>query len=188
MALKALLAAAAVAVWCAPQAAHAGIFDDAEVVDASEMEDMRGGFIVADGITIDFGAVVRTYVDGALALETQLTWTPEGPLTTQTVGDLGEPLADVDPAALAALGLEGVTGDDGIVLTNETGATALVHQVAAGEFQNFVFNSASGVAIRQEIDLSIRLIDFDAVQAGILFDRLGMRLSDEISSALYRFP
>jgi hypothetical protein len=61
-------------------------FDKAARLPESQLDDMRGGFILQDGVSIGLGAIVRTTVDGALALETQLVWQQEGAVITQQLG------------------------------------------------------------------------------------------------------
>lgn len=38
-----------------------------------ELETQRGGFVMADGFVFDFAADLRTFIDGQLALESQLS-------------------------------------------------------------------------------------------------------------------
>lgn len=56
---------------------------DADVYPMSptELAAERGGLMTPFG-EINFGAVLRTIVDGKVALETQLIWTPNGPVQT----------------------------------------------------------------------------------------------------------
>ncbi len=44
------------------------------------LEGLRGGFVNLAGLEFDFGANVRTYIDGALALETLVRFTEQGPI------------------------------------------------------------------------------------------------------------
>jgi hypothetical protein len=84
---------------------------DREVMSDEEMADARGGVLTAGGVAFEFGAIVRTFEDGVLSLQTQLTLTPQGPQVQQTLGpnvaQLGSQIAaqttaQVD-AALAAV-------------------------------------------------------------------------------------
>lgn len=186
-----LLAAAATAIVMAPlgaQAADLSLLDAVEVVEDAELDTMRGEFLVADGLTIGFGAVVRTYADNALALQTQLTWTEGGPVVSSQVGALGQPLETLPSTIAGDLGLTLGEHDVGVALVKDSGLTALVHRIVEGEFQNFVFNTASDVTLRQEIDIEITLPGFVDYQKDLNSDRIGMRLADEISSALLSFP
>jgi hypothetical protein len=55
-------------------------------VDNDELSDMRGGFFTAAGAHFDFGASVQTMVNGQLALQTNVQWTPAGAVTQQLSG------------------------------------------------------------------------------------------------------
>lgn len=52
-------------------------------VPDTELDQARGGYLMAGGLTFDFGAVVKTYDGGRLALETNVVWTPDGPKVSQ---------------------------------------------------------------------------------------------------------
>lgn len=51
-----------------------------------ELADMRGGFLTAGGAQFDFGASIKTMVNGQLALQTSLQWTDAGAVTRQLTG------------------------------------------------------------------------------------------------------
>ncbi|MFC3077619.1 hypothetical protein ACFODL_05915 [Phenylobacterium terrae] len=52
---------------------------DVYPMNTTELEAERGGLMTPFG-EINFGAVLRTIIDGKVALETQLVWTPTGPV------------------------------------------------------------------------------------------------------------
>ena len=56
------------------------------MVSDDELSGMRGGFFTAAGAQFDFGASVQTLVNGKLALQTNLQWTPAGAVTQQLQG------------------------------------------------------------------------------------------------------
>ena len=62
-----------------PEEQAAGV----QVSDA-ELDQMHGGFSW-QGLNISLGADIRTYLDGKLALETTISWTPGGVHTDQLV-------------------------------------------------------------------------------------------------------
>ncbi|MFZ2029407.1 MAG: hypothetical protein WAU68_03785 [Vitreimonas sp.] len=146
-----------------------------------EMNDLRGGFAVG-GIDINFGATVTTYVNGQPALTTQLTWTDAGQIVQQTVGDVGVTMQNLSPAALSALGLDGSAGSNGVAITDANGVTALVHTVTGGALQNIIINDASNRDIRQDIDVTLTLPGFDAIQNAIGLQQFGLRLGDDLRS------
>lgn len=177
----ALLVVAASWALCAP--AHA---DDAwaglDVIDDAALDDLRGGFTVG-GVEIGFGATVTTYSGGAMALTTQLTWTDTGLVVAEAVGNLGQTLASLTPEQRSAMGLDGIAGD-GVVIADDAGVTALVHNVTESALQNIILNTASGRDLSQNVDVTITLPGFESVQAGLRDELLGIRIADDLSSVL----
>ena len=148
-------------------------------VSDDELSDMRGGYLVADGIKLDFAATIKTFVDGQLGLQTNLVWTPTGAVTTQTLGDnVATVSADVANAMISAAGLRGtqVAGSGG---ATQNGATTLVQQVTANSLANMVFTTASNQNILQTIDVNLTLPGFAANQADMARGLLGMRLATD---------
>lgn len=70
----------------AAAAEGAAILGSATPVSDTELADTRGGFFVAAGAQFDFGASIRTMVNGKLALQTNLQWTPAGAVTRHITG------------------------------------------------------------------------------------------------------
>lgn len=68
----------------APQAETKG----PQALSDDELSGLRGGFVTTNGFTFGFGVVIRSYINNELALKTQLTWTPAGPVTTQVQGNV----------------------------------------------------------------------------------------------------
>lgn len=153
-----------------------------------ELADTRGGFVTVSGITLDFGAVVRTYVSGVLALETQLTWTPTGPVVQQQNANLPgtQPLADgLDEALAGGLDLSGVgPGSDGLVLSDADGATAMIHTITNGQIRNLLVNAADDRDIRQEVSLTLTLPGFGAIQEGYAQQRISSEMSRDLDLGL----
>lgn len=173
MRMRALLATicAAVAIMAAPHAAAQEVDDfGLEPLADSELGDLRGGLFVVEGIAFDFGAVVRTTIDGQPALETRLTWTPNG----MVIEDL---------SALTAGTLPGI-GGWGVDLSDASGMTLVGHRLLGGELQGFILNSGDGRNISQDMEITLTLPGFDAVQQGMLTDRLGMRIDMDVTHGL----
>jgi hypothetical protein len=150
-----------------------------------ELNDLRGGYLSAAGIVFDFGAVVRTYIDGRMALESRLTWTEAGALTSHTpgVGLSDAALAGVD---LAGLDLSGLDGGQGLILSNGQGATALIHQLDGGRIQNLIVNNADGRDFRQEIEIDLALPQLDMIQGAAGIDRLGAQINQDLNASIIR--
>jgi hypothetical protein len=68
-----------------------------------ELEHARGGFSI-DGINFNFGASIQTMVNGQLALQTNLQWTPMGAVVTQLQG-LGTQIQTQVASTLASEGI-----------------------------------------------------------------------------------
>ncbi|MGE3250323.1 MAG: hypothetical protein AB7J28_10780 [Hyphomonadaceae bacterium] len=165
--------------------AHAVDFGDAEIVAEEELSGMRGGFTTPAGLNINFAATINTFVDGQLALATELTFTQAGTVMQTQTGDLGQPLAEIAEETREQLNIPGVTDPaaTGVVLADEAGVTALVHRTVEGSFQNFVVNDANGRDIEQQIALTITLPGFEIEQANMLLDHLGFQINGDIAGA-----
>jgi hypothetical protein len=57
-----------------------------ELLSDEEMAEARGGVLVAGGVAFEFGAVAKTFEDGVLRLQTQVTWTSQGAQIERVVG------------------------------------------------------------------------------------------------------
>jgi hypothetical protein len=184
----ALLAGVALAAFAAPaRATEAPWGDGIEVMDETELEEHRGGFEIG-GLQINFGAAVTTLVNGVPALTTQLTWTDTGAFVAQTVGNVGEDLADMSPDQLAALGLEGLENAGGVVIADEAGVTALVHNVTEGALQNIIINSATGRDLTQDVDVTLELPGFDLIQQSLIVESFGIHLTDDMRGVMFYDP
>lgn len=175
-----LFAAAASAALCAPAYADEQSWGDVEVMADTEMEDLRGGFVIG-GIEIGFGVVVTTILNGQPVLTTQLTITDAGRIVEQTMANVGQSLTDMTPEARDALGLGGLDDANGIVIEDESGVTALVHNITEGALQNIIVNTATGRDISQDIDVTLTLPNFEFIQGEIALELFGMRLLDDMS-------
>ena len=78
--------------------------DQAGRISNDELSGMRGGFFTAAGAQFDFGASIRTMVNGQLALQTNLTWTPQGPNIASLAG-LGQQIVNQVQSNLAQAGI-----------------------------------------------------------------------------------
>ena len=164
---------------CAPIAnARADAFDDVDVASDAELADARGGYLTADGITFDLGAIISTYQDGQLALQTQLTWTPTGAVATHVVGAQYASAADAALAAAAAL------AGGGFAVSDATGATRIVQGGGVNNLRNLTVTSASNLNLSQDIQVTVTLPGFEAMQNGFALDQLGIRIGGEIGDLL----
>lgn len=167
--------------------AHAQPWADVEVLNEAEMRELRGGVRLPNGVEVNFAATVSTYANDALALRTELTLTSAGLEMHQTVGDLAVPLQSLSPEQRASLGLIDI-GDSGVVILDDTGVTALVQNIGAEGLQNIVFNTGSGRALRQDIDVTITLPGFVEIQRAIGQEIVAARLGADLGAMLVMGP
>jgi hypothetical protein len=137
-----------------------------------ELADLRGGLLFAGGIAFEFGATVRTTIDGQPALETRLTWTPDGIVVEDLSTLTGGPIPE-----FSGFGLN---------ITDATGTTLVGHRLLDGELQGFIINTGDNRDIRQEMDITLTLPGFDIVQRDMLTDGLGFRIGVDVSDGLLR--
>ncbi len=173
-ALGSLLAAA-------PTAAREPL-PDLEIVADSELAEQRGGFR-HQGLEIRLGAELRSYLGDALVVQTNVTWSASGAEFSRVVSGALTPAAasDLQAGIMAGGSLNFRVGEDQVFLANN-GQTAFA-QRTDGTLQNIVVNTASGVAIRQEVDAKLDIDNFQPFQAGILAERIGRDVAGMIQSA-----
>lgn len=129
------------------------------------LAETRGGLATPLGVDIGFGATVRTYVDGTLALETRLTWSAEGALAERTF--------ESDAVRhLAPTGADRAVGAQVLVAPG----TSVVHDLAQNRIASVVLNTASDRTIRQETDVSLHLPQLPDIQQRIAAERLSQSL------------
>lgn len=136
----------------------------------AELDTLRGGIQTPLGLDIGFGATVRTFVNGQLALETRLTWTDAGPVTSETRADLSSITGG--PVFVGRLG-EAVASTPG-------GATTILHDLADGRIASVIINTADNRTIRQETSITLTLPQLADLQSRIA----GAQLSNAIQSAV----
>jgi hypothetical protein len=168
----------------ATPAAADGWGDDIALIADDEMADLRGGIAITPDLIVNFGAQVTTYVNGTPALVTTVTWTDMGQFVEETVGDIGESLDALTPEQRASLGIDGLENPNGVVIDDADGVTALVHNVTDGALQNIIINTAAGRDLRQEVDITLELPGFEAVQQALTAERIGIGIDADLRSAM----
>lgn len=150
--LTGLLAAAALLGAC-PALAQETDLSALEPLPPEALQDQRGGFIL-DGLTINFGAEIRTFLNGELVLQTNVSWIDNQVTSTQIASAA---LTPVDAEALRGGLLTGpvsiAIGNERVFLANQ-GQTAII-QPTDGTLQNILINTASNISARQEINATI---------------------------------
>jgi hypothetical protein len=170
--MRALLAACAVSALAPTGLGQEAGLADLEPLTNDELGTLRGGLLFADGIAFEFGATVRTTIDGRPALETRLTWTPDGVVVEDISALAGGPIPEFHGFGLS--------------ITDASGTTLVGHRLLDGELQGFIINTGDDRNIRQEMDVTLTLPGFDLVQRDMLTDRLGFRINMDVADGLVR--
>lgn len=133
-------------------------------LDDSAMETARGGLRTAQGLEIGFGASVKTYVDGRLALETKLTWTEAGAVSERAyVSD--------DAKALTPGADTSARGP----VTIAPGAQ-VIHDLTQNRIAGVVLNTGHDRTIRQDADITLHLPQLPDLQLQAMRERIGHAL------------
>ena len=152
-----------------PAAAEPGPAAPAPLTDL-ELSRERGGLMTPIGLELGFAASMRTYVNGALVLETRLTWTKEGPVT--------EVLGDVTATGI------GPPGATSLTLPALDGATRVVHDLSGGRIASLILNTASNRNIRQDADVTVFLPQLPRLESEFGRQQTGLRLGAALGAAL----
>ena len=148
----------------------------------SELAGQRGGFRW-EGVEIGLGAEIRTYLNGELALQTNISWTPAGAQTSQWASAVLTPAAaaQLQAGILTSGGITMRVGDETVFLANE-GQTAILHRTD-GAVQNVLINRASNITGRQEVDAVLDLGNFSQFQDRLTDLRIGQAVGDAVGQA-----
>ncbi|HEX5380486.1 MAG TPA: hypothetical protein VFW47_18040 [Phenylobacterium sp.] len=147
-----------------------------------ELDEVRGGLQTPTGVEFGFGAVVRTFVDGSLALQTRLTWTDNGPVEAL---EFGVPTADLAAkAASSGVVLQGDGELQGLLIPGDGGATAVAHSVSGAYIGQLVINNANNRDIRQSTEITLALPQFAQMQQAIAMQAVDLRLQTALGAAL----
>jgi hypothetical protein len=164
-------------------------------VSDDELSQMRGGFFTAAGAQFDFGASVQTLVNGELALQTNLQWTPAGAVIQQLQG-LGAPISaqaanavasNLANAGIATPGVDMQTGTpmvvSGVQIPGAGGLTQVFANIGDGRIQNVILNSASGQDITQNTNITMTIYNFAAWQQQVAQHMLSGQLASDMLAA-----
>jgi hypothetical protein len=171
----------------APQSASAtDELAGVESVPDKELAGYRGGF-VWEGVQIGLGAEIRTFLNGQLVLQTNITWTPAGAQTTRFVSGALTPVdaAQLEAGILSTGGITMKVGDQSVFLANE-GQTVFVHGTN-GSIQNILINRANNITAREEIDATLDLQNFGQFQQQQLQSQVGSSAGDSVGQMLSGF-
>lgn len=170
----------------APVAPPHVVMSGPQVMTDADMSEARGGFMTAGGFTFGFGVVVRSYVNDQLALQTQLTWTPTGPVSQQVqhnvpgVADLAGAMASL---VAGGIDLRGLNNTGGVAVVDGSGATAILHNITTSQLQNLIINNADNRNIRQDMELNLVLPDLATIQTNSQMHNYGSNIARDIDWA-----
>jgi hypothetical protein len=130
------------------------VMADAEVLDASDMEETRGGFIDPTGLIFRFAVDVRTRVDGIVSYARSLVLQPglSGHLQATTSAQIQQ-APNLPSGTIANIINEG----KGIVVDDDNGKTTILNQTDTGAFANVIMNAANNRVVSQTMDINIVL-------------------------------
>lgn len=178
--LAALLAGPAPAL---AQAAAQSVASAASALPDADLEGARGGFTILGGQELNFSAVMRSYVDGSMVLESRVSVGDQGRLLSSSA--TGEPLAASMLDGLAAAGLTlGTSADGSPTYVSDDNKTVFVHRAADGQLANLLVNTASQRDLRQETALTLDLPGFDVTQSAMRESLAARALANDLRTAL----
>ncbi|MGH6752552.1 MAG: hypothetical protein ACREE0_13680 [Phenylobacterium sp.] len=170
--ISCLVASLVIVLAAAPPLASA---EEPAVLSDDELDGQRGGLRTPMGLDVGFGASVKTFVDGTLALETRITWTDTGLQSETVVNALGSITgAPIRVGTLSDGTLQSVTG----------GGTTVIHDLNMDRIASLVINTADNRTIRQQTDVTLVLPQLLDLQQRIAADRLSSMLSSNVGLAL----
>lgn len=158
-----------------PVQAQDGLDTASGPLTTEELRDQVGGLRTPTGIEFGLGAIVTTYVDGQLALQSQLTWTDQGVVKTTNAGTItGADTAGIHIAQAAA----------GLYLPGDNGGTVVLHDLGDGRIGSVVLNTADNRDIRQETVIQLDIPQLQQLQQDYSQQRVEANLQDSVSRAL----
>ena len=152
-------------------------------IEDEVLSEQRGGF-EWQGLQINFRAELSTYLNGSLALKTELAWNGDGSSITQYVNP------ELEPAQAATLNGTTLPGDIAMLIGGQnvflanSGQTALAHAITDDGIQNFLLNTHDSVSALQNIDATVDLTGYERFQQEVLSSALSTGLDASWSSML----
>ena len=154
--------------------------DRIQALADTALADMRGGFFLAGGVQFDFGASVRTMVNGQLALQSTVQWT-QGGLVVQHVAGPGT--TPIPPSQLAELFGGNAGAQMGVTIPGQSGSTAVLTNLASGQIQNVLMNTANNQTATQNTDVLLTIYNLPQLQQQVSQQLLSARLANDAAAA-----
>lgn len=143
----------------------------------AELDDARGGFEWR-GMAISFGANMQTFINGQLALQTIVSWTPTGATTETTIAGFVSPT--MNGSVPGGLSLSSTLAGSPVYFTN-SGQTAII-QGANNALQNILINSANNVTALQQTTATVTLSNYQSFASTMRAGMIGAALGNEVAS------
>lgn len=181
-------------------------FSSVEVIGTDELGEMRGGLSIA-GLDIDVGAVVRTIIDGTLALESHISLATANEIAAAINADTGSAVNAALPSGSgggtetvatanagnsngAARPADNVTiqssssavnlaNPASVVINDAKGLTQVIHDVTRDRVVAAIVNQADRREIRQQVDIDITVSNFREFQRAAAQQRVS-RVLDRV--------
>lgn len=149
----------------------------APVLSDAELDQIHAGFNDSNGQSISLGAVMKSYVDGSLVLQSTMTVNASGITTTQILGSNAQPLSvpELSQPALAQFGA---------VIAGPGGATSFVHRLSDEGMTNMVVNTANGRNIVQSTAVTVAIPNLQLLEQQAILADFASRLHDVLGSGL----
>ena len=147
----------------------------------AELDTIHAGFIQAGGMEFSLGAMMTSYVDGKMVLQSTMTMNETGLASQHTFGAGAQPL-NAAAAAGISVGLPPVGA--GAFVPGVGGGTAFVHTFTTDQLSNAVLNSASDRSIQQNTNVTVTIPDLAGLQQQFALAGLASRLHNTIGLGL----
>lgn len=181
MSLRPILMAAVLLVGggesIAATAAQGAMFA-APVLSDVELDQIHAGFSDSLGQSVSLGAVMKSYVDGSLVLQSTMTVNASGITSTQLLGDNARPLDAAELANLPAL------AQAGAVVAGPGGTTSFVHSLSGQGLTNMVVNTANGRNIMQSTAVTVTIPNLQTFEQQAMLAGFAIQLHDMLGSGL----
>lgn len=144
------------------------LFYGKDSIDNKTLEEIRGGFVAANGLLVNFGVNVKSYYEGQLVRKVEHNLLSSEVKIVKDYGNNTSKILSATPIKNANL--------EGIVINNGANYTAALHHVSANQIVNMLVQTDSGKTLEQKMDINIEVANFHSfkqTQDGIkLLDRI----------------
>ncbi len=145
------------------------LFHGKEYIDDETLAEIRGGFVTANGLLVNFSVNVKSYYQGQLIREVEHDLLGPNIKVIRKYENSVSKIPNVIPIKNDSL--------EGIVINNGDNYTAALHSVSANQIVNMLVQTDSGKTLEQKMDINIEVANFE------LFKQTqdGLKLLDRIT-------